>query len=42
MATVEVLFPQIYGGSLWVVVIEMALLAAYLVLALLAAREQPE
>jgi uncharacterized RDD family membrane protein YckC len=42
MATVEVLFPQIYGGSLWVVVIETALLVAYLSLALLAAREQPE
>jgi hypothetical protein len=42
MATVEVLFPQIYGGNLWVVLIEMVLLAAYLSLALLAAREQPE
>jgi hypothetical protein len=42
MATVEVLFPQIYGGSLFVVVLEMAMLAAYLALTLLAAREQPE
>jgi hypothetical protein len=41
MAAVEVLFPQIYGGNMWVVVVEVVLLAAYLVLALLAAREQP-
>jgi hypothetical protein len=41
MAAVEALFPQIYGGRLWVVGIELALLAAYLCLALLAAREQP-
>jgi hypothetical protein len=42
MATVEVLFPQIFGGSLVVVVIEMVLLAVYLLLTVLAAREQPE
>jgi hypothetical protein len=41
MAAVELLFPQIYGGRIWVVGIEMALLLAYLGLALLAAREQP-
>jgi hypothetical protein len=41
MAAVEVLFPQIYGGNMWIVVVEAVLLAAYLVLALLAAREQP-
>jgi hypothetical protein len=41
MAAVEALFPQIYGGQLWVVGIELALLGAYLWLALLAAREQP-
>ena len=41
MAAVEVLFPQIYGGSMVIVVMEVVLLAAYLVLALLAAREQP-
>jgi hypothetical protein len=41
MAAVEALFPQIYGGRLWVVGIEVLLLAIYLWLAVLAAREQP-
>ncbi|MGA7486392.1 MAG: DUF6163 family protein [Xanthobacteraceae bacterium] len=42
MAAVELLFPQIFGGSVWVIAIELVLLAAYLGLALMAAREQPE
>lgn len=41
MAAVETLFPQIYGGNILVVVSELALLGAYLWLALMAAREQP-
>jgi Family of unknown function (DUF6163) len=41
MAAVEILFPQIYGGHLWIIVLELILLGIYLVLALLAAREQP-
>jgi Family of unknown function (DUF6163) len=41
MAAVEILFPQIYGGHLWVIFVELILLAAYLALALMAAREQP-
>jgi hypothetical protein len=41
MAAVEVLFPQVYGGSILVVVIESMLLIGYLTLALMAAREQP-
>jgi hypothetical protein len=41
MAAVEVFFPQIYGGRLFVVVIEIALLACYLILALQSAREHP-
>jgi hypothetical protein len=41
MAAVEILFPQIYGGSMWVVAIETVLLGVYLWLALMAAREQP-
>jgi hypothetical protein len=41
MAAVEALFPQIYGGSLWVIIIELTLLGTYLSLALLAAREHP-
>jgi hypothetical protein len=39
MAAVEALFPQIYGGRLWVIVVELALLGGYLLLALLSARE---
>jgi uncharacterized membrane protein (DUF2068 family) len=41
MAAVELIFPSIYGGSLIVVGIEMALLVIYLALALVAARERP-
>jgi predicted ABC-type exoprotein transport system permease subunit len=41
MAAVELLFPQIYGGNTWVIVAEVLLLASYLWLALMAAREQP-
>jgi len=42
MAAVELLFPQIFGGSLWLVVMELLLLGAYLGLALMATREQGE
>ncbi len=42
MAVVEVFFPQVYGGSLFVVLVEATLLGAYLWLAILAAREQPK
>jgi Family of unknown function (DUF6163) len=41
MAAVEALFPQIYGGRLWVIGIEAVLLLIYLALALQSAREQP-
>ena len=41
MAAVELLFPQIYGGNMWVIVVEVLLLGIYLWLALMAAREQP-
>ncbi len=41
MAVVEVFFPQIYGGSLLVVLFELVLLAVYLCLAIAAARERP-
>jgi hypothetical protein len=41
MIAVELLFPQIYGGRLWVVGVEIVLLFGYLSLALLTAREQP-
>jgi hypothetical protein len=41
LAAVEALFPQIYGGRLWVIGVEVVLLFVYLTLALLSAREQP-
>jgi hypothetical protein len=41
MAAVEILFPQIYSGNMWVVAVEVVLLGMYLWLALMAAREQP-
>jgi Family of unknown function (DUF6163) len=41
MAAVEVFFPQVYGGSIFIALIEMALLGVYLLLAIFAARERP-
>jgi hypothetical protein len=41
MAVIELMFPGIYGGSLLVVGGEAVMLAAYLALAWMAARERP-
>jgi hypothetical protein len=41
MAVVEVFFPQVYGGSIVIVLCEAALLGLYLWLAISAARERP-
>ncbi|MDI4236193.1 DUF6163 family protein [Bradyrhizobium sp. 31Argb] len=41
MAVIELMFPNIYGGSLTVVVFEALMLAGYLALAWMAARERP-
>jgi fatty acid desaturase len=41
MAVIELMFPGLYGGSLTVVGLEAGMLAAYLALAWLAARERP-
>ena len=41
MAVIELMFPGIYGGSLTVVAFEAVMLAAYLALAWMAARERP-
>lgn len=41
MAVIELMFPGIYGGSLIIVGLEGLLLAAYLALAWMAARERP-
>jgi hypothetical protein len=39
MAVVEVFFPNVYGGSIFIVFIEMTLLGIYLYLAIVSARE---
>src|SRR5437762_812043 len=41
MAVIELMFPAIYGGSLVVVTFEASMLAVYLALAWMAARERP-
>jgi Family of unknown function (DUF6163) len=41
MAAVEVFFPQVYGGNMLVVFVEMTLLGMYLYLAIVSARERP-
>lgn len=41
MAVVELFFPKVYGTNMVIVLTEMALLAAYLLLAVLSARERP-
>jgi uncharacterized protein DUF6163 len=41
MAVIELMFPTIYGGSLLIVAFEALILAAYLALAWMAARERP-
>jgi hypothetical protein len=41
MAVIELFFPAVYGGSTFIVLTEMGLLAVYLLLAILSARERP-
>jgi hypothetical protein len=41
MAMVELFFPNVYGGSAFVVLTEVALLGVYLWLAIVSARERP-
>src|SRR4030088_1882685 len=41
MAAVEALFPQIYGGRIWIIILELALLGIYLWLCLFGARAAP-
>jgi len=41
MAVIELMFPAIYGGSMIVIAIEVLMLASYLGLAWMAARERP-
>jgi hypothetical protein len=42
MAAVELFFPQVYGGRMTIVIIEVVLVACYMALALLSAREHPQ
>src|SRR4051812_37070800 len=42
MAAVELMFPQVYGGRAIVIFFELAMLTAYFVLAVAAARERPD
>ena len=42
MAVVQVFFPQVFGGSFFVVLVELTLLGVYLWFAIFAAREQPK
>jgi hypothetical protein len=41
MAVVEVFFPNVYGGSIFIVLVEVTLLGVYLWLAIMSARERP-
>ena len=41
MGVVEVFFPNVYGGSILIALIEMTLLGVYLWLAIVSAREHP-
>lgn len=41
MAVVEVFFPNVYGGSILIALIELTLLGIYLWLAIVSAREHP-
>ena len=42
MAAIEVFFPQVYGGRLWIAIPEFVAIAIYIALALMAGRERPD
>lgn len=42
MAAIELMFPQVYGGRLWVAVIEITLIVIYTGLTLKAGNERPQ
>ena len=42
MAAIEIAFPQVFGGRLWIAVPEFMAILAYIVLALMAGRERPD
>ena len=42
MAAIELMFPQVYGGQIWVIFGNVAMLITYFTLTIAAARERPE
>jgi hypothetical protein len=42
MAAIELFFPQVYGGRLWIAIPEFIAILIYVALALMAGRERPE
>jgi hypothetical protein len=42
MAAIELFFPQVFGGRLWIAIPEFLAIFAYIALALMAGRERPE
>jgi hypothetical protein len=42
MAAIELFFPQVYGGRIWIALFEFLAIFAYIGLALLAGRERPD
>jgi hypothetical protein len=42
MAAIELFFPQVYGGRLWIAIPEFIAILLYIALALMAGRERPE
>ena len=42
MAAIELMFPQVYGGRIWIVGLEVAAIAVYSFLTLKAGNERPE
>jgi hypothetical protein len=42
MAAIELFFPQVYGGRLWIAIPEFCAIFVYIGLALMAGRERPE
>ena len=42
MAAIELFFPQVYGGRLWIAIPEFLAIMIYMALALMAGRERPE
>jgi uncharacterized membrane protein (DUF2068 family) len=42
MAAIELFFPQVFGGRLWIAIPEFLAILLYMALALMAGRERPE